>query len=80
MSRQEGNSAGLGYIYSLQAYYGFNGSLSGGGSTVSIDGDSIFKGTAIASCLFRCSRHSFGAGIKNSDDAQFAISRSRTDD
>lgn len=77
MSWQEDDTSGIGYIYSLQVYEDIEGTINNGIEIpVYADSKSIFKGTGLFSCVLRSGDHSFGIGIRNTDEAQFALSES----
>jgi len=80
MSWQKDDSMGLGFVYSFQAYYNLDATLSDAMSTLPVNGDndSIINCTGLFSCVLRFDRHSFGFGIRSADDSQFAKSESRT--
>lgn len=81
MSWQQDDSLGLGLVYTLKAYDDFEGSITLFGVSAPVDSetDSIFKGALFFSGIIRFDKHTFGFGIKNTDDAQFTISKSHTE-
>lgn len=81
MSWQQDNSISLGFVYTLQAYNKIDGTVNNGILNAPIDADSknIFKGSALFSYVLRCEDHSFGAGIRSTDDGQFSLSESSQD-
>lgn len=78
MSWEQDDSMGLGLVYSMQVYNDTDGTVDNGVLEAPIDAESesIFKGIVLFSYVLRSEDHSFGVGIRNSDDAQFALTES----
>lgn len=78
MSWQDSDSMGLGFVYSIQAYNNTEGTVNNGVTETPIDAESesIFKGIVLFSYVLRNKDHTFGVGLRNTDDAQYALSES----
>lgn len=78
MSWEQDDSMGLGFVYSMQVYNDTDGTVDNGliDAPIDAESESIFKGIVLFSYILRSEDHSFGVGIRNSDDAQFVLTES----